>query len=503
MRTDVVIVGSGLAGLTAALHAATNGLHVTVVTKSMLGGSTPMAQGGVAVALASEDDPALHARDTLVAGAGLSREEVVGVLTREGPSRILELIGRGAHFDLDDQGNLALGQEAAHSRRRILHASGDATGAELMRASLEAVRRHPRIHLREGVFVCELLVNDGQVMGVAAPGEALVASATVLATGGVGRLYRYTTNARESTGDGIAMAARAGARLQDMEFVQFHPTALDAGGDPLSLITEAVRGEGGWLVNGAGQRFMLELHPDAELAPRDVVARGIWAELSRGQRVYLDARKLGHRFARRFPTVARLCAEHGLKPETDLLPVVPAAHYFMGGIAVDARGRSSLPGLWACGEACSSGLHGANRLASNSLLEALVFGARVGDDVAQAPPVRPLAVPALRRAEADPALEARLRELMWRHVGLVRQEAGLALAQRELEELALPPGSSEVCNMREVACLIAASARARCESRGAHYRSDLPDSEESWSHRRVVVEQGRVEVREEAARCAS
>ncbi len=503
MRTDVVIVGSGLAGLTAALHAAANGLHVTVVTKSMLGGSSPMAQGGVAVALASEDDPALHARDTLVAGAGLSREDVVSVLTREGPRRILELIERGAHFDLDARGNLALGQEAAHSRRRILHASGDATGAELMRASLEAVRCHPRIVLREGLFVCELLVSEGQVMGVAAPGEALVAPATVLATGGVGRLYRYTTNARESTGDGIAMAARAGARLQDMEFVQFHPTALDAGGDPLSLITEAVRGEGAWLVNSSGRRFMTELHPDAELAPRDVVARGIWAELARGERVYLDARQLGIRFSERFPTVARLCAERGLTPETDLLPVVPAAHYFMGGIAVDAQGRASLPGLWACGETASSGLHGANRLASNSLLEALVFGARVGEDVALAPSVRPLAVPTLRRIEVDPALEARLRELMWRHVGLVRDESGLALAEQELEELALPAGSSEVSNMREVARFIAASARVRRESRGAHFRTDLPDSEESWSHRRVVVERGRVEVREESARCAS
>lgn len=501
MRTDVVIIGSGLAGLTAALHAAARGLEVTVVTKSLLGGSSPLAQGGVAVALGGDDDARLHARDTLVAGAGLCREDIVQVLTREGPGRILELIERGARFDTDASGQLSFGQEAAHSRRRILHASGDATGAEVMRASLEAVRRHPRIHLREGVFACELIAQRGQVMGVAVPGELFLAPATVLATGGVGHLFRYTTNARESTGDGIAMAARAGARLQDLEFVQFHPTALDAGGDPLSLITEAVRGEGGLLVNERNERFMLGLHADAELAPRDIVARGIWAELARGGRVFLDARAFWN--AGRFPTVDRLCRARGIDPKTDLMPVVPAAHYFMGGVSADARGRASLAGLWACGETAASGLHGANRLASNSLLEALVFGARVGEDVANAPALKLTAAPAVRLAEPAPEAHARIRGLMWESVGLVRDEEGLARAERELEELALPSGSSEESNMRLVARLIAGSARVRRESRGAHYRTDLPDSDEAFGRRRVVVEAGRVEVREEMTRCAS
>lgn len=497
MRTDVLILGSGLAGLTAALHAAARGLKVTVVTKSLLGGSSPLAQGGVAVALGQDDDPTLHARDTLVAGAGLCHEEVVSILTREGPGRIRELIERGARFDADARGVLSLGQEAAHSRRRILHASGDATGAELMRATVEAVRRHPAITLRERVFASELLVRDGRVVGMAAPGEVFLAPATVLATGGIGHLYRYTTNAPESTGDGIAMAARAGARLQDLEFVQFHPTALDAGGDPLSLITEAVRGEGGRLVNAAGERFMTALHPDAELAPRDVVARGIWAQ----PEAFLDARAFWS--AARFPTVDRLCRARGLDPALDLLPVVPAAHYFMGGVAVDSRGRTSLGGLWACGETASSGLHGANRLASNSLLEALVFGARVGEDVGEGPAPRPVAVPVVRLAEPAPEAHARIRELMSRRVGLVRDEDGLVAAERELEELVLPAGFSEESNMRLVARLVTASARLRRESRGAHYRTDLPDSDELWRHRRVVVEQGRVEVREEKKRCAS
>ncbi len=501
LRSDVVIVGSGLAGLTAALHAASRGAHVTVATKAVLGGSSPLAQGGVAVALGQDDAPALHTQDTLTAGAGLCNEEAVSILTKEGPGRILELIERGAHFDTNESGELSLGREAAHSRRRILHARGDATGAELMRATVEAVKRHPHITLKEGLFAADLLVHNGQVMGVAAPGEMIVAPATVLATGGIGHLYRYTTNARQSTGDGIAMAARAGALLQDLEFVQFHPTALDAGGDPLSLITEAVRGEGAILLNTRHERFMTKLHPDAELAPRDIVARGIWAELARGQRVYLDARSFWS--AERFPTVDRLCKQRGIDPKTALIPVVPAAHYFMGGVAVDAKGRTSLPGLWAAGETASSGLHGANRLASNSLLEALVFGARVGEDMANAPAARLVAAPAISLAEPDAAARERIRELMWGRVGLVRDEAGLAAAERELEELILASGSSEESNMRLVARLVAGSARLRRESRGAHYRTDLPESDEAWRARRVVVDHGRVEVREEMTRCAS
>ncbi|MEW6281411.1 MAG: L-aspartate oxidase, partial [Candidatus Eremiobacterota bacterium] len=444
MRYDAIILGSGLAGLTAALHAAHQGLKVAVLTKSTLGqgGSSPLAQGGVAVVMGRDDSPELHARDTLVAGAGLCREEVVDVLTREGPERVLEVLALGARLDRNPDGTLALGREAAHGRRRIVHAK-DATGAELMRAVSEAVRCHRSITVVERFFAADLIAVRDQVLGVYGPQGLYAAPATVLATGGVGRVYRYTTNARESTGDGIAMAYRAGARLQDLEFVQFHPTALDAGGDPLALVTEAVRGEGGRLMDETGRRFMPALHPDAELAPRDVVARAIWAELAAGRRVFLDATHLGTSFHERFPTVSGLCRERGLDPAVEPMPVVPAAHYFMGGIAVDVEGRTSLRGLWACGEAASNGLHGANRLASNSLLEAMVFGARVGRSLADAPPMRPFVVPDRRPLVQAPEVEARLRQVMWDRAGLVRDEAGLQAALRELEAFRLPAGPSE------------------------------------------------------------
>jgi L-aspartate oxidase len=507
-RSEVLVVGSGAAGLTAALGCAPR--RATVITKARLGtgGSSPWAQGGIAAAVGSDDAPALHAADTLAAGAGLNDPHVVDILTAEGPERVKALLALGAHFDLDDEGALSLGREAAHSRRRILHAR-DATGAEVVRTLVEAVRRAPEIRVVDQAFAVDLAVEDGRVVGllaVHADGRRILhlAPAVVLATGGLGRLYLHTTNPREATGDGLAMAARAGARLVDLEFVQFHPTALATGADPMPLLTEALRGEGAVLIDEAGARFMPAEHPDAELAPRDVVARAVWRQQMAGHRVFLDARAaVGEEFPEHFPTVFELCRREGLDPRVEPIPVSPAAHYHMGGIAVDECGRTSLPGLWACGEVTATGAHGANRLASNSLLEALVFGARVADDLRSAavPPVRrmprasladqggtglPIATATAGDADAAAAaLTLAIRRLMWEQVGLVRDAAGLDAAVGELERLAAahPRVAGEARNLLAVGRLVAEAARERRESRGGHYRSDYPESDPAWQRR--------------------
>jgi L-aspartate oxidase len=502
-RSEVLVVGTGAAGLTAALGCAPR--RVTVLTKARLGGgSSPWAQGGVAAAVGADDAPALHAADTLAAGAGLNDPTIVDLLTAEGPERVRALLELGARFDRDAAGELALGREAAHSRRRILHAK-DATGAEIVRTLIEAVRHAPEIRVIEGAFAVDLVLEGSRVVGALAVEEdgrrmLHLAPAVVLATGGLGQLYLRTTNPKEATGDGLAMAARAGARLTDLEFVQFHPTALavlDAGdgdGAPLPLLTEALRGEGAVLLDGEGRRFMLAEHPDAELAPRDVVARAIWRRLATGDQVYLDARQVvGESFPERFPQVFKLCRERGLDPRTAPMPVAPAAHYHMGGIQVNADGRTSLPGLWACGEVTATGAHGANRLASNSLLEALVFGARVADDLRRSP--RPAAAvrtaglcaaPGFengREAPGDPELTAAVRRLMWENVGLMRDEDGLATACAELDRLAVqhPHAAGEARNLLAVARLVAAAALARRESRGGHFRTDLPVPDPAWA----------------------
>ena len=502
---DAVVVGSGVAGLSAALALAP--LKVVLVTKTELarGGSSNWAQGGVAAALAEDDSPREHAEDTLAAAVGLADPEAVAVLTSEGPLRIRELIGIGARFDRDADGNLRLGREGAHGRRRILHAGGDATGAEMVRALNEAVLRAKHIEVRERTFAEDLVLgDDGRIAGIVArTGAARVffhATAVVLATGGYGQLFERTTNPPAVTGDGVAMAARAGAELADLEFVQFHPTALLAGADPLPLVTEALRGEGAVLVNDRGERFMTRIHPRAELAPRDVVARAIFGEQQQGQRLRLDATQaLGERFPRRFPTVWEHCQNHGLDPRREPIPVTPAAHYAMGGIAVDDYGRASIDGLWACGETSSSGVHGANRLASNSLLEALVFGDRVAEDIRgrrRATGPRRLDGTVWREpgwretgtsAEEAAGRRARLRKLMWDRVGLVREGKALESALGELEKLAagLPAAPSETSNLLTMARLVAAAALARRESRGAHYRLDFPNPNDAEACRRT------------------
>ncbi|HEX9945400.1 MAG TPA: L-aspartate oxidase [Thermoanaerobaculia bacterium] len=497
-RSDVLVVGTGAAGLTAALGC--KPLRVTVLTKARLGtgGSSSWAQGGIAAAVGRDDAPALHAADTIAVGAGLNDPRVVDILTSEGPARVQALLALGAHFDLDDTGSLSLGREAAHSRRRILHAR-DATGAEIVRTLVEAVRHAPEVQVVDCTFALDLVLEDGQVVGVLAAHEdgrriLYLAPAVVLATGGLGRLYLHTTNPVEATGDGLAMAARAGARLVDLEFVQFHPTALATGADPMPLLTEALRGEGAILIDDEGRRFMADEHPDLELAPRDVVARAIWRRLMAGQRVFLDAREaVGETFPERFPTVFHLCQEHGLDPRTEPIPVAPAAHYHMGGIAVDERGRTSLAGLWACGEVAATGAHGANRLASNSLLEALVFGARVAEDLRSGLP--PARTPRGRRiagggvsslaGPGDVELTAAVRRLMWQKVGVVRDEAGLAFAVEELRRLAKqhPRAAGEARNLLGIGRLLAAAALERRESRGGHYRSDFPRTDPAWQRR--------------------
>jgi L-aspartate oxidase len=495
---DVIIIGSGVAGLSLALHL--QHYRVLVLTKTQLGsGSSLWAQGGVAAAVGEGDSPALHAQDTLAVSGGLANPDAVDVLTQEGPESVHELIRLGVQFDRDD-GHLALGREAAHSRPRILHAHGDATGAELVRALGAAVQAAHWIEVVESTRVGDLVVQADRVVGVVArqptgQDQVITARAVVLATGGIGQLYRYTTNPPEATADGLALAARAGARLADIEFVQFHPTALAVGSDPLPLLTEALRGAGAILVDDAGNRFMLQEHSAGELAPRDIVARSVWRRLQAGQRVFLDGRSaIGTQFPQRFPTVFAHCQQHGLDPRHDPVPIVPAAHYHMGGVAVDLQGRTSRPGLWACGEVASTGVHGANRLASNSLLEALVFARRVSQDVRRCLGSRriPSRIPELGASDmvpADPGADSadliqRIRTIMWEQVGLVRTEAGLVEARLEFRDMAAAiakPKAANVRNMLTAAQLIATAALSRRESRGAHFRADYPEADTSWA----------------------
>ena len=501
-RSDALVVGAGIAGLIAALK-----LHpakVTVLCKTRLGmgAATDWAQGGIAAAIGKDDSPRLHAIDTQRAGAGISDRTIVEILTRDAPARVEELLELGAAFDRTAGGELALGREAAHQRRRIVKAGGDATGHEILKTLIEAVREHPSITVVEEVTAEDLIVTDGEVSGIHArdnasgAGIAFQAGALVFATGGIGRLYRYTTNPIEATGDGIAMAARAGALLADMEFVQFHPTALTIGRDPMPLVTEAVRGEGATLVNDLGERFMLALHPDAELAPRDVVARAIFEQQQRGRTVGLDARTaIGADFPQAFPTVFGFCIAAGIDPRVQNIPVAPAAHYHMGGIAVDEWGRTSLANLWACGETSATGVHGANRLASNSLLEALVYGSRVATDIASRHPSNVKAATAktprlgraTRRKTSTTAAQALsdVRNVMYSNVGLVRNEPGLSEALGRIGELARDFGETggELRNLLVVGRLITEAALARRESRGSHYRIDYPQADEAFAKR--------------------
>jgi L-aspartate oxidase len=512
---DVVIVGSGIAGLTAALRLRGDGSggtggngvgRILVVTKDILGnGSTQWAQGGIAAALGPGDTPEQHERDTLVAGAAACDLDAVRVLVGEGAEAVRELIAWGTQFDHDPDGNLSLTREGGHHRDRIAHAHGDATGAEIQRALNEAVRRAPEILVYEHTMVLDLLrAEDGGVAGLTVhvvgegerDGVGLVhARAVILASGGLGQVFSQTTNPAVSTADGMALALRAGARLRDLEFVQFHPTVMYLGPDSRGqqpLISEAVRGEGAFLVDWDGDRLMEGVHELGDLAPRDVVSKTIMKRMLETGRpnMWLDARHLGRAYwERRFPTILASCERYGIDPAADLIPVAPACHYASGGVHTDLWGRSSIPGLYATGEVACSGVHGANRLASNSLLEGLVFSRRIAEVLPGE--LRPLAAPAPDPRPAgvlDGAVRQELQETMGSRVGVLRSASGLTEALGRLDKLAgvaateVGPDAWEATNLVTVATALTASAQLREETRGSHWREDFPDRDDQhWA----------------------
>ncbi|MCS7046921.1 MAG: L-aspartate oxidase [Gemmataceae bacterium] len=516
--TDVLIIGAGIAGLRAALEIPSK-IDVLVVSKDSLQQSNSIhAQGGIASVLSDEDDFSHHVDDTLSAGCGLCHREIVEQVVREAPGQIHKLIEWGVRFD-EEHGRLALTREGGHSHRRIVHALGDATGFEVMRAIIAKVRQTPNVAIWDDAFTLDLLTHDGACCGAVVwrPGHGkmlLWAKQTILASGGAGMVFRETTNPPVATGDGMAAAWRAGAQLRDMEFMQFHPTVLYVAGSSRFLISEAVRGEGAWLRDKNLERFMPAVDPRAELAPRDVVAQAIVRQMekTRHPNVYLDLRHLDKaRVLQRFPGIAKMCQGFGLDITNDLIPIRPGAHYTIGGVTVDAEGRTTLPGLWAAGEVTSSGLHGANRLASNSLLEGLVFGAACGrgaaaaaaksPDLFTAAPVASVLPPYSPGAEGAPEGELdvvditnALRSLMVRHMGVIRDRAGLIQAQgdvafwsryvlaREFDRRA----GWELQNMLTLAGLMIDSALKREESRGVHFRADFPRSDDTNWRRHIV-----------------
>jgi L-aspartate oxidase len=507
VRADIVIAGSGVAGLTAALAARRAG-RVLLVTKALVdAGSTRWAQGGIAAALGPGDSPQQHLRDTLEAGGGLCDEAATRLLVTEGPGAIRRLMALGARFDTAADGLIALTREGGHLRPRIAHAGGDATGAEILRALVTALKAaagaDPRIEMIEHAIVLDLLrgrggraagltlhvMGEGQRDGVG----AVHARAVVLATGGLGQAYLATTNPGVSTGDGVALALRAGAEVTDLEFVQFHPTVLWLGPGSLGrqqLVSEAVRGEGAILVDETGTRFMAGTHPLADLAPRDVVAKAIVTRLAATgtDHVYLDGRHLGRRtWERRFPTILASCRRHGIDPVRDLVPVVPAAHYASGGVRTDMWGRTSVPGLYACGEAACTGVHGANRLASNSLLEGLVFAERIGADLATGlPPWQDPAPDDRPPGLVSPGVRGDLQQIMSGRAGVLRDGGGLASAAADLGRLReRPPGPPcteawETTNLQLVASALVDAAARREETRGSHWRQDFPLRDDTW-----------------------
>ncbi|MFZ1699657.1 MAG: L-aspartate oxidase [Pyrinomonadaceae bacterium] len=500
LRTDFIVIGSGVAGLRASIELASTGAAVTVLTKDKASESnTEYAQGGVAVVLSDDDNAELHEGDTLVAGAGLCDERAVETLVTEGTKYIKQLIDWGTEFDREG-GKLVFTQEAAHSRRRILHAHGDSTGAEFVRALIARAGREKTINLTPFANTEGLIVHDGRCVGVRfldpilrAPRE-IYANAVIMCTGGAGQLYLHTTNPKVATGDGMAMAYFAGAELADMEFVQFHPTALSLENAPRFLLSEAMRGEGGILKNKYGERFMPNYDERAELAPRDIVSRSIVAEMLRtGTRtVFLDMTALGAKFLKeRFPKIHQTCKFYGLDIAKNLLPVSPASHYCMGGVRTDLWGRTTLPGLYAAGEVTCTGVHGANRLASNSLLEGLVFGARAGTAAAQ-DNIKfqfsnfKLETPGVGNrnlqsaVKISTAVKKRVKKIMWDRVGIIRESSALVRAIKEFDQIAGSNLSLSSRNFVTLAQLVANAALWREESRGGHFRTDFPDQRDEF-----------------------
>ncbi|MEM5500494.1 L-aspartate oxidase [Ahrensia kielensis] len=496
----ILIIGGGLAGLFCALKLAPRAVTVLAAAPIGMGASSAWAQAGIAAAVGQGDTIDKHVKDTLIAGDGIVDEKVARMMAGEAADRIHDLLEFGVPFDRDLEGKLQVSREAAHSESRIVRVSGDRAGRAIMQALVQTVEKTPSVRVLEGYVVEDLTVENDVVTGVVArdaagAGDPIVieGSNVVMATGGVGHLYQVTTNPTEARGGGIGMAARAGALLADMEFVQFHPTAIDVGKDPAPLATEALRGHGAHLLNGNGERFMLPLHEDAELAPRDVVARGIFAEVQAGRGAYLDCRTAIHDFENEFPTVWNYCRDAGIDPSKELIPVVPAAHYFMGGIWTDMDGRSSLSGFWACGECTSTGAHGANRLASNSLLEAVVFSARIADALkAEASFDAPSnwqegsVETDEHLTEAEHPNMAALRETMSANMGVLRNKEGMKEALVRLLELESDSHSLRFSNVVTTAKLMCIAALNREESRGGHARTDFPTENESWKRRTLL-----------------
>jgi len=508
--TDFLVIGAGIAGLRAAIELAAAGKVTVLVKREITDSSTQYAQGGIAAALSDEDEISLHLQDTLSAGDGLCNPEAAKVLVEDAPERIEELIAWGTQFDRDGT-KLTFGREGAHSRNRILHAHGDSTGREIQRALYAKAKTLPEISVREFEFSTDLVIEDGRVCGVKVIDDhgidsSIHASAVLLATGGMGQLYINTTNPSVATGDGVAMAYRAGAEVTDLEFIQFHPTALYLKKAPRFLLSEALRGEGAYLRNMEMMRFMGKYHPMGELAPRDVVARAIMHELERVRAkdpvVYLDMTHLeeGH-IRKRFPRIYATCMQYNIDITSEFVPIRPAAHYAMGGVRTDLEGRATLPGLYAAGEAAGTGVHGANRLASNSLLEGLVFGARAGRkmrDELKAPAQRASTLPPAAYSNGPVSVPvdasiSELQELMWKNVGIVRTGATLKEAIKRLEEIgekvSRPHSRREFegRNLQIVGTLVTRSALAREESRGAHYRTDYPDHNDVKFKKHSVV----------------
>lgn len=505
----ILIIGAGVAGLFTALKLAPR--PVTIITARTLGkgGSSGWAQGGIAAAVAHGDQPAFHIADTLAAGAGLVEFDAAKVLCTEGPARIDDLLALGVPFNHDTDGNLKVGREAAHGRDRVVHATGDQAGAAIMAALIDKATAAPHITIIERMVVEDFVRDDnGSVVGVLGldverqQRTEIPAAATVLATGGLGGLYAVTTNPVRAQGHGIAFGARAGAIIRDPEFVQFHPTAIDIGADPAPLATEALRGEGATLVNRDGRRFMSDYHKDLELAPRDVVARAVENEKAQKKGAFLDAtHTIGAAFPDRFPTVFAAAQSGGLDPRVEPIPVAPACHYHMGGILTDLSGRTSVDGLWAVGEVASTGVHGANRLASNSLLEAVVFGDRVANDlksmILQKPdkvtaPEDRLAIPA---RPADPVAMAALRHAMSQGGALLRSKESLEATLTVIDDLtAYEAMTSGLLSALITARLIVRSALSRCESRGGHYRTDFPEISSTPAHSDCTLVQNTIKI---------
>lgn len=516
-----LIVGAGLAGLFTALKLAPRPVTVLSPKPLGLGASSAWAQAGVAAAVGEDDSARAHAADTEAAGAGIVVPDVARHVAAEAAARIEDLARWGTAFDRDEKGRYVLSKEAAHSAKRVVRVSGDRAGAEIMRALIEAVRRTPSIRIVEGITAVDLALTEGRVVGVYgrklgdryAEPVFIGARATVLAAGGLGGLYEVTTNPPGVRGHALGMAARAGAVIADPEFVQFHPTAINTGADPAPLATEALRGEGAVLIDETGTRYMREVHEDAELAPRDIVARANFRQMQQGHKIFLDTRKvLGEKIITAYPTVYRYCQQAGIDPVADPIPVTPAAHYHMGGVMAEENGRTSLPGLWACGEAASTGLHGANRLASNSLLEAVVYGARIARDIAGLEPVRAPLAPfegiGWNEQEGE-AVEQRLRNheaittlrhTMSAQVGVERDAAGLTAALRTIARLEQTAQgvTRSFFNMTSAATLVAAAALKRTESRGSHFRTDFAQPDPQWAKRTEITLQEALAIRDRA-----